>query len=1491
MDIKHVFSLKSLIFTFLLSYSISASSQNLSLTASLGTTTGSFSTLRAAFSAINAGTHRGVIVITINASTTETSSAVLNASGSGSASYTSINIYPTTTGLSISGNLDAPLIDLNGADNVTIDGRVNATGSTKSLTISNTSTLTTAGTSTIRFIGDAGSNTVKYCLIKGSSLDPAAGVIFFSTATTSGNDNNTIDQNDITAATDANRPLNAINALGTDTKNNDNNVISNNNIYDFLNRVTESQGIKIGAYNAGYTISGNSFYETTSFTSSANMDYSVIMINTATGLGNGFTVSGNYIGGRSALCGGTAWTKTGGNNVFYGINLNTATGTVNSIQGNTIQNINWTNSGATSTTFRAINLSGEPNVNVGTVTGNTIGDVSGTGSIQFTAGAGGSMFLGINIASTGTVDCRNNNVGSILAKNSGAGNHTSFYGIQKSIASGAVTIIGNTVGSTITAGSINASSPSTVGAQLVVGIRSIGTGAINITGNTVANMVNATRNTTAATAGSINGINVTSGTCTISGNLVRDLSIANANNSNSTASSAIGIVLSALANAAQTVQNNTIYNLSNSYADFEGSVIGISYDGKATASTIRRNFIHSLSVTGATSTAANLYGIRIIAGAATYSNNIISLGGDTKTNIYGIYETGAATNNLYYNTVYISGSLSSGSANTSYALYSALSTNTRNFRNNVLVNARSTASGASKHYAFYAAATGGSLTCDYNNYNVSGTGGVLGYYGGDKTSLPIVSSVTGNDVYSIATNPTFLDIGTNAYGFAPNIQGTAVAITGTTIDYSGNTRNATSTSMGAIEVVSWTGTAGMGWNTAANWSTGAVPVTSTTVLNIPAGSSNDPTLSGSITCNALFLAPGAGLNLNGQTLTLNLDLKNNGSITGSGKLKMAGTAAQTISGSGTISHLEIDNSTGVTITGGVGNMQTITSKITPTTGTLTTNGNLTLRSDINGTARVLQGSASGGYISGDVVTQRYLTKLTGTGRNGRAWRLMTIPVTGTGTLRDLFMAGQPGTNLTVSANQSAQPNGLGTVVIGHNQPSASAATGAGFDWIGTAGQVSSLRYYQQNATSGSFASSQVPTLTTTYSAADQGYMLFARGDRQQTYNGTGNSSATVLQATGELKQGQIDVTIPALASAGFVLVGNPYMALLDLEKVILDNAGVIDNTVYVWDANIDGNAFRQGGYRAVTRTGVNTWSATGGSTGANPQYIESGSAFFVKPTATGGTLSIKESHKVDGTPGIAPHSSMTDGPSRLFINLEVTDTANRRLVDGAVAFFDTNYKDGLGDAVDIVPMTNLTAGSITLRQSGVRLSMDGRPWPADSTARTIPVDMRNLGDDAYVLRILPTNMNKEGLTAWLKDRHLNQETSVKLDEETLYSFRRTGDLGVDSSRFEIVYRLSKPTNAGTLTPDAAAGEIGLRLYPNPARSSDVKLSLGTLAPGRYEVQVLDISGRLVMTRSIQHMSSTSEHRILQGQKLSTGQYLIRVFSNDRPLHILELIHN
>ncbi|MGK4568343.1 hypothetical protein [Flavobacterium sp. 3HN19-14] len=144
---------------------------------------------------MNAGTHTGVINIYIGGNTTETAIASLNASGSGSASYTSMSITPVGgSARTITGSLASELIALNGADNVTING-LNAGGNT--LTISNTSAVNTSGTSTIRFVGGATSNTITNCSVLGSgsmAVGTNGGVFFFSTdaATLNGNDNNTI---------------------------------------------------------------------------------------------------------------------------------------------------------------------------------------------------------------------------------------------------------------------------------------------------------------------------------------------------------------------------------------------------------------------------------------------------------------------------------------------------------------------------------------------------------------------------------------------------------------------------------------------------------------------------------------------------------------------------------------------------------------------------------------------------------------------------------------------------------------------------------------------------------------------------------------------------------------------------------------------------------------------------------------------------------------------------------------------------------------------------------------------------------------------------------------------------------------------------------------------------------------------------------------------------------------------------------------------------
>jgi hypothetical protein len=151
------------------------------VTATAGTTGPTdYVTLKAAIDAVNAGTHQGAVTVSIVTNTTETAPVVVNASGAGSASYTSLLIRPVNNNVTVSGATASGrgLIELNGADNVTIDGdNPNNLGSTinRNLTLQNTAANTTTFTSVIRValntttVTSADNNVFKNLNIVGSS--------------------------------------------------------------------------------------------------------------------------------------------------------------------------------------------------------------------------------------------------------------------------------------------------------------------------------------------------------------------------------------------------------------------------------------------------------------------------------------------------------------------------------------------------------------------------------------------------------------------------------------------------------------------------------------------------------------------------------------------------------------------------------------------------------------------------------------------------------------------------------------------------------------------------------------------------------------------------------------------------------------------------------------------------------------------------------------------------------------------------------------------------------------------------------------------------------------------------------------------------------------------------------------------------------------------------------------------------------------------------
>ena len=169
-----------------------------------------------------------------------------------------VTIQPdAATVRTISGNVSTAMIRLNGADRVTIDGRFAGAG--RFLTFRNTS----AGLETIFLLGDASNNTIRSSVIEG--VVTGNGVVTFGGGATTGNDNNTITDNQIRDRSDAaGVPANLFASLGSSaTVANSNNTISNNELFNFT-----TYGVNIiSTGNDSWTITGNTIYQAAARTS------------------------------------------------------------------------------------------------------------------------------------------------------------------------------------------------------------------------------------------------------------------------------------------------------------------------------------------------------------------------------------------------------------------------------------------------------------------------------------------------------------------------------------------------------------------------------------------------------------------------------------------------------------------------------------------------------------------------------------------------------------------------------------------------------------------------------------------------------------------------------------------------------------------------------------------------------------------------------------------------------------------------------------------------------------------------------------------------------------------------------------------------------------------------------------------------------------------------------------------------------------------------
>lgn len=841
---KTVNSFKKEIFIILLFLSLNLS-LNATTTYTVGASGASYTTIAAAYAACTGATDYVIELKSNYAYNTETSTGantITLGTLTNKSSVNTVTIRPQT-GVSFTFTATgSSMFILNGADWLIIDGRADGVGSS-ALTFINTSVA--SGANVIKFQADATNNTIKYITIQGSGTSTGA-PIGFGSGTTTGNTNNTITYNNITKSSDG-TPAYGIYSYGTSTGvNNSTITVSNNNFYD----LGQGSWCGIVAYSDGWTVSGNSFYQTANITlSSADLAMIYVGSNCAS-----VTITGNYFGGRAVNCGGTAFTITTAGYQLTGIDFNSVTGTV-SILSNTFANITTTSTGSNS--LVCIDTYGTATYTIGSSgNGNVFGSTSSAGSITITGSTAGTQFSAIRHWGTSASNSITyNTFAGITQTHTTASTFPAFYGIYVGLgtqgtitnntfgaSSGPIQLTGTGVGVAYQVISWVSNSNSTISNNTFQNftvtnggntndndiIYVSGSGSNTISSNTIGSTTS--NNMTFSLTDNVNAIQCYSaGTPTINGNTIQQF-----NQTGTGTSAGINGIYIYSMNGVATITNNTIKNCSTAgtgsgafngiyiystsasetnsineniissitaSSTGAGTVVGIwAYDG---GGTYKKNKITGITF-NSSNASANLFGITVdAADNLNFYNNIVLLdNGAGSAVLRGILNRAGAskTYTFYHNTVKIYGTATGGSNNSNAFTDINAAGSTINVKNNIFQNKRSNSGGTGTHIGIRFASSAPTINADYNYIEASGTGGSFGVWNAiSYATFALYKTASSKETNSKNTTITINTAGQVPAGTSSDVNGTGTNLFATVADDFLSAVRSTTPWMGAYE--------------------------------------------------------------------------------------------------------------------------------------------------------------------------------------------------------------------------------------------------------------------------------------------------------------------------------------------------------------------------------------------------------------------------------------------------------------------------------------------------------------------------------------------------------------------------------------------------------------------------------------------------------------------------------------------------------------------
>jgi hypothetical protein len=501
-------------------------------------------------------------------------------------------------------------------------------------------------------------------------------------------------------------------------------------------------------------------------------------------------------------------------------------------------------------------------------------------------------------------------------------------------------------------------------------------------------------------------------------------------------------------------------------------------------------------------------------------------------------------------------------------------------------------------------------------------------------------------------------------------------------------------------------------------------------------------------------------------------------------------------------------------------------------GNFTHDGNMTFKSDANGTATF--GSLGGTFtkVSGTATVERFVPAK-------RAWRLLTAPLKGA-------------TNTTIPSNWQGI-TGEGFLLFSPATYQSNTMTG-----YTTGGGMPNIWKYNNGWQS-------IPNLTAENlytSTGNNGFLVLATGPSNST-NIVTNATATTLKPKGDLITGDVTHTLTANE---FKLIANPYASPINTVNLAATNTGS-----KIW--MVDPTLGTVGGY--VAYDGSN-W--TPAIPTANDAYIQSGQGFFVR-TESNATFTISETHKVSGNSNTWFQRSTavnptTESADKIRVLLYKQDNTEWKLADGLLAVNSASGNNEV-DNTDTGKISNFNE-NLLFRNGTSNLAIEYRGLPTADT--TQPMSLTGTTVQPYQLKVKAESYTNSNLQPYIEDTQTGTVTSIPTDgSEIVLPFTGvvTSSKNPDS-RFKIIYL----STLSTKNPEV----LSVGVYPNPVNTGVFTVLLkDNTTPASYKLT--NLLGQQVQVGKLMSLSNSVNISSLQ-----IGIYILKV-DQERKTFTTKLIVN